>query len=157
MASKDSVGKYLEAASLLGLGVASGFTFYISKVEIPSRKEDTGAYCLANWQHVFPPSAAFMRPFGLFLNALMGGAIYATKKPLWWVPFACIGALGPYTKFCIQETNDELMGMKPGFLYTPDDDARAKDIVEKWGKLHSVRAGMCLIGFASAIVAALEL
>lgn len=157
MKTKDSVGKYLEAASLLGLGVATGFTFYISKVEIPSRKEDTGAYCLANWQHVFPPSAAFMRPFGLFLNALMGGTIYATKKPLWCVPFACIGALGPYTKFCIQETNDELMDMKPGFLHTPDDDARAKDMVEKWGKLHFLRTGMCLIGFASAIVAALEL
>ena len=157
MKTKDSVGKYLEAASLLGLGVASGFTFYISKVEIPSRKEDTGAYCLANWQHVFTPSATFMRPFGLLLNALMGGTIYATKKPLWWVPFACIGALGPYTKFCIQETNDELMDMKPGFLYTPDDDARAKDLVDKWSKLHCVRTGMCLIGFASAIVAALEL
>ena len=73
------------------------------------------------------------------------------------MPFACIGALGPYTKLCIQETNDELMDMKPGFLYTPDDDARAKDMVEKWGKLHSVRTGMCLIGFASAIVAAMEL
>ena len=83
MSGKDSVGKYLEAASLLGIGLASGFTFYVSAIEIPSRKEDTGAYCLANWQHVFPPSAAFMRPFGMFLNALMGGAIYATTKPLW--------------------------------------------------------------------------
>ena len=157
MTNNESIGRFFEAASLFGVGIASGFTSYISLIECPSRKEDTGAYCLANWQHVCPPSAAFMRPFGLFLNALMGGAIYATKKPLWWVPFACIGALGPYTKVCIQETNDELMELKPGFLQTPDDDARAKDLVEKWGKLHSVRTGMCLVGFASAIVAAMDL
>ena len=157
MSNNESIGRFFEAASLFGVGIASGFTSYISLIECPSRKEDTGAYCLANWQHVCPPSAAFMRPFGLFLNALMGGAIYATKKPLWWVPFACIGALGPYTKVCIQETNDELMELKPGFLQTPDDDARAKDLVEKWGKLHSVRTGMCLVGFASAIVAAMDL
>jgi hypothetical protein len=49
------------------------------------------------------------------------------------------------------------MDMKPGFLYTPDDDAKAKELVEKWGKLHTVRTGMCLIGFASAIVAAMDL
>ena len=157
MTNNESIGRFFEAASLFGVGIASGFTSYISLIECPSRKEDTGAYCLANWQHVCPPSAAFMRPFGLFLNALMGGAIYATKKPLWWVPFACIGALGPYTKVCIQETNDELMELKPGFLYTPDDDARTKDLVEKWGRLHSVRTGMCLVGFASAIVAAMDL
>mmetsp|Transcript_32772 Transcript_32772/g.70899 ORF Transcript_32772/g.70899 Transcript_32772/m.70899 type:complete len:164 (+) Transcript_32772:114-605(+) len=150
-------GRWLEAASLFGTGLAAGFTFYITKIEIPSREDDTGAYSLAHYRHVFPPSAAFMKPFGMFLNALMGGVIYTTRKPLWWVPFVCIGALGPFTVFAIAETNDTLMSMEPLDLKTPDDDEKAKELVVKWGKLHTIRTGLSLVGFAAAIAAALDL
>ena len=105
---KDS-GKILEAAALLGTGVVAGFTFYISKIEIPSRSNDTGAYSLAHYQHVFPPSAAFMKPFGMFLNALIGGVLYTTRKPLWGIPFVCLGALGPFTVLAMAETNNAIV------------------------------------------------
>jgi hypothetical protein len=152
---KDS-GKILEAAALLGTGVVAGFTFYISKIEIPSRSNDTGAYSLAHYQHVFPPSAAFMKPFGMFLNALIGGVLYTTRKPLWGIPFVCLGALGPFTVLAMAETNTTLMGKKPQKCQTPDDDKEAKDLVTKWGKLHNVRTGLSLVGFAVAIAAAME-
>lgn len=155
--SINTKGRWLEAASLFGTGLAAGFTFYITKIEIPSRKEDTGAYSLAHYQHVFPPSAAFMKPFGMFLNALMGGVIYTTRKPLWWVPFLCIGALGPFTAFAISETNDELMSLKTMEVRrSPEKDEKARELVMKWGRLHHVRTGLSLVGFAAAIVAALD-
>jgi hypothetical protein len=157
MSNMKEAGRWLEAASLFGTGLAAGFTFYITNIEIPSRKDDTGAYSLAHYRHVFPPSAAFMKPFGMVLNALIGGVIYTTRKPLWWVPFLCIGALGPFTVLAVSETNDTLMGMKPMDLRTPDADEEAKALVTKWGKLHHVRTGLSLVGFAAAIVAALDL
>ena len=150
-------GRWLEALSLFGTGIAAGFTYYITKIEIPSRKDDTGAYNLTHYQHVFPSSAVFMKPFGVVLNGLMGGAIYTTRKGLWWIPFVCVGALGPFTVFAIVDTNNTLMGMKPTDLKTPEQDAKAKELVTKWGQLHNIRTGFSLVGFAAAIVAALDL
>ena len=152
---KDS-GKLLEASALFGTGIVAGFTFYITHIEIPSRRPATGAYSLAHYQHVFPPSAAFMKPFGMFLNALIGSVLYTTRKPLWGIPFICIGAIGPFTVLAISETNDELMSLKPSECRRPEDDEEAKDLVTKWGKLHNVRTGLSMVGFAVAIVAALD-
>mmetsp|Transcript_11808 Transcript_11808/g.14723 ORF Transcript_11808/g.14723 Transcript_11808/m.14723 type:complete len:160 (-) Transcript_11808:205-684(-) len=157
MATSKEYGKFLEAAALFGTGIAAGFTFYITKIEIPSRKNDTGAYNLAHYQHVFPPSAAFMKPFGQVLSTLIGGVVYATRKPLWCIPFACIGALGPFTAYFIADTNKTLMGMKTLELRTPDQDEKAKELVTKWGKLHNIRTCMSLVGFAAAVVASLDL
>lgn len=150
-------GKFFEAAALFGTGIVAGFTFYISKIEIPSRKDDTGAYNLANYQHVFPPSAAFMRPFGLIVTALVGGTVYTTRKALWCVPLLCLGSLGPFTALAIAETNEKLMSKKTLEIMTPNDDKEVKDMVIHWGKLHSVRTGLSLVGFAVAIAAALDL
>mmetsp|Transcript_13548 Transcript_13548/g.19995 ORF Transcript_13548/g.19995 Transcript_13548/m.19995 type:complete len:158 (-) Transcript_13548:73-546(-) len=152
-------GKFFEAAALFGTGIIAGFTFYVSNIEIPSRKDDTGSYNLASYQHVFPLSAAFMKPFGIFVNALMGGAIYTNpRKTLWWIPFFCIGALGPFTAYsAIAGTNETLMAKKTLDIITPDDDKKVKDLVTQWGKLHDVRTGLSLVGFAVAIAAALDL
>mmetsp|Transcript_27307 Transcript_27307/g.31170 ORF Transcript_27307/g.31170 Transcript_27307/m.31170 type:complete len:165 (-) Transcript_27307:64-558(-) len=156
--------QWLEAAAVFGTGLVAGFTFYISKIEIPSRANDTGAYNLANYQRVFPPSAAFMKPCGLLLTGLLGGVVYNTMAKtrskklllLWSIPLICIGSLGPFTSLVISDTNEKLMKMKPMELRTPDDDAKAKYLVSKWGKLHHVRTGLSFIAFATTIIASLR-
>jgi len=49
------------------------------------------------------------------------------------------------------------MSLKPMDLRTPDKDEKTKKLVTKWGKLHNIRTGLSLFGFAGAIAAALDL
>ena len=154
--SKEST-KWLEGLVVLGSGITAGFTFYITHIEIPSREKDTGAYCLANYQHVFPLAANFMKPFGVLLSSVTGTVLYQTKKPMWWIPLLTIGSLGPFTKIFIVDTNEQLMSMKPMNVRTPDEDAKAKELVQKWGKLHNIRTYLTLVGFSTAVVAAMDL
>lgn len=159
--SKESTTKVLEAVAVVGTGLAAGLTLYISTIEIPSRKGDTGSFCLAQYQHVVPPFTALLKgSFGMALNALLASVVYKThcKKLLWWVPLISISAMSPFTFYGpMADMHTTLMGMKTITLRTPDDDKEAKSKVEKWGRLHHVRTGMAVIGFATAVMAALDL
>jgi len=139
----------LEAATLFGCGIVAGFTYYITKVELPGRKDMDIEYQLKNYHQLFPRAAGFMKPFGMLLTAMIGGTIYQTKKPLWWLPMTMFGALGPFTAIAIQPTNNKLMGTDLA------DAAKVKKEVADWGRLHNIRTYMSLLGFAGAVVAAI--
>jgi hypothetical protein len=159
--SKELSTKVLEAVAVVGTGLAAGFTLYISTIEIPSRKGDTGAFCLAQYQHLVPSVTALLKgSFGMALNAVLASVVYTTrnKRLLWWVPFISISAMSPLTFYGpMANMHTTLMGMKTIMLKTPDDDKEAKNKVEQWGRLHHVRTGLSVIAFATSVMAALDL
>jgi Domain of unknown function (DUF1772) len=159
--SKESSTKVLEAVAVVGTGLAAGFTLYISTIEIPSRKGDTGAFCLAQYQHLVPSVTALLKgSVGMALNSVLASVVYTRRHSsfLWWVPLISISALSPFTFYGpMADMHTTLMGMKTITLKTPDDDKEAKNKVEQWGRLHHVRTGLCVMAFATSVMAALNL
>lgn len=141
----------LEGLAVFTTGMVAGGCCYISGIEVPGRGEETTpAYQLKNWHETVPRARDFFKPFGFVVNAIIGGCIYKTKKQSWWVSFALLGALGPWTAIAIVPTNETLGSLKQG---DANDEAQAPDLVKKWGSVHMVRTVLSTLGFVGTIVA----
>ena len=142
---------FLEGASLLGIGLITGANVYISGFEVPGRQtKKSAAYQLENWQSMVPKARDILKPFGMTVNVLIGGALYRTKKSLWLAPFMLLGALGPWTAWKLVPVNDELSSLHVGYL---EHEKQVPDLVKKWGQLHLVRTILSVGAFVTGIAA----
>ena len=140
----------LQFVTLFGSGIVAGFTFYITKIELPSRVNESSHYQLTNYQHVFPLAASFMKPCGVVLTIVNGLTVYTTGNVFWVIPLIMIGGLGPFTAKFIQPTNQILMSTDE------NNSQKVRKELSDWTRLHNVRTYMSLLGFAGACIAALR-
>ncbi|CAB9502112.1 Domain of unknown function (DUF1772) [Seminavis robusta] len=150
----DMLTAALEGTAVLLAGITSGTAFYITAVENPARNNDENpdAFKLRMWHQLFPRAAGFLKPFGMVVNAAIGGCIYQTGNKAWWIPFGLFAAMGPFTVFAITPTNDKILALKEG---NAKDEKEAGKLVEDWATLHNVRTAISTFGFIGAIVAAM--
>ena len=149
--NKSTVNSILEGASVFAVGLITGANVYISGFEVAGRDDSTPpSYQLQNWQQMVPRARDVLKPFGIAVNGIMGVVLYRTRKPMWWVPFGLLFALGPWTAIAIVPTNEKLAALSPG---NSTDEEQAPALVRKWGSLHLVRTVLSTAGFIGAIVA----
>lgn len=139
----------LEAFCLFGTGLVAGATTYISFVEVPGRANKSPSYQLENYHEIFPRAASIMKNFGGLVTLVTTATAALTNKKLWWIPVVLLGSLGPFTAIVIAPTNNVLMAATDG--------DKVKKELKNWGKLHSVRTCLSLMGFAGAVAAILEI
>ena len=138
-----------QAAAVVLAGLFAGAAVYINVAEHPARLE-CGTTLAAT---VFGPSyrrAAVMQA-GLAVAGTLAGvtAGLLSGEPLWYAGAALLFSVVPFTFVAIMPTNRALLD--------PDLDrgsARARGLLERWGRLHLVRSIAGLLSFLVCAVAA---
>ena len=129
----------LEWLTVLAATLFASWALYISVVEHPARSR-AGA---PGAQMQFRESYRRAAPFQASAAAVSGGAGIASSllgnDARWAVGGVIVALAIPFTLVVIKPTNRILLG--------PDvDAARARELLERWGRLHWTRTGLGLVG-----------
>lgn len=121
--------------ALLSATLFTGAAFYITLVEHPARLGLNDGPLLQQWQ----PSYKRALPIQSSL-AVIGGttgilAGYWTKDWLWLAGSVALLANWPFTLLVILPVNKRLMALNPSRA-----DFESRDMLVRWGRLHSVRS-----------------
>jgi hypothetical protein len=133
---------FAEFLATLCAGLFTGAAIYVSLVEHPARLECGTALALRE----FGPSyrrGAVMQALLAFLGFAAATAAWLLGAGAWWlVGGLLLGAPIPFTLFVILPTNKQLLDP------TLDPNApAATELLERWGRLHSVRTLSSLLAF----------
>ncbi len=135
--------------ALLAAAAFAGAAVYVSLVEQPARLRLADGPLLQQWQPSYRRATRMQGALALVATALGLGAWGGTGDARWLVGSALSLLNWPYTLLAIMPTNRLLMAIPP-----QDADARSRDLILRWGRLHAVRCGLGL-GAAAAFVWAL--
>ena len=126
--------------ALVVAAIFAGAALYVSSVEQPARLSlDIGA-ALAEWRPAYKGGTAMQAPLaviGFLLGAL---AWWQTREPLFGVGALAMIANWPWTLLIIMPVNRKLTAED-----TARTDSQTRALLEKWGHLHAVRAGLGLL------------
>jgi hypothetical protein len=134
--------------ALVAASVFAGAAIYVNVAEQPARLKLEPRALLTEWKASYPRGTAMQAPLAL-IGTAFGVAAYAGSGDWrWLVGAALIFANWPYTMLGIMPTNRALMATE-----VDSADAavqgRVRDMVQTWGRLHTVRSGL---GIAAAAV-----
>lgn len=135
--------------ALVVAAVFAGAALYVSFVEQPARLHLDDPSLLVQWKPAYKRGTAMQAPLAIigFLLGLL--AWWQTGVWQWLVGALLLIANWPYTLLIIMPTNKRLLAISQSQV---GDDGRK--LLEKWGGLHAVRAGLgvaatCLFLWAS--------
>jgi hypothetical protein len=134
-------------AALATVAVISAIMFttwalYITVVEHPARLESGSGPGRAQFQASYRRAAPWQASFAL-LACLSGMATaYLSGRWPWLLGAVVIGAVVPFTLITIRPTTQLLLGA------TPLQDTETRLLLERWGRLHTVRT---LLGAAGVL------
>ena len=138
-------------AGLLALTVAALFTgaaFYINFAEQPARMRlDTNAL-LTQWAPSYKRGYTMQATLAVVGFALGLIAAWQTRQPAFVAGALLIVANWPWTVFGIFPVNHKLLAMDPA---KAGDEAR--NLLERWNKLHAVRTGLGALAVAAFLFA----
>ena len=132
----------LEIIATLAAGLFAGAAIYIDLAEQPARKKiDIGA-ALTEWRPSYK-RAAVVQPLLAAVGFLSALAAWLMGASVWWlVGGVLLVAVIPYTLIVVFPTNDKLLD--PAIDKKPDF---ARQLLTRWGRLHTVRSIMSLAAF----------
>lgn len=135
-------------AALILATLFAGAAIYILSAEQPARLALTDAPLLQHWQESYPRAARMQA--GLAVLASLAGALafWRLRNPLWLVGAALMLANLPFTLIVIAPVNDALLA-----LGTEQAGAASRSLIERWGALHGVRAGLSVLATAAFALA----
>jgi hypothetical protein len=141
----------VSAVGLIALILATlfaGAAIYILVAEQPARLALTDAPLLLQWQESYPRAARMQA--GLAVLASLVGALawWRARNPLWLIGAALMLANLPFTLQVIAPVNNALLA-----LGAEQAGAASRALIERWGALHAVRAGLSVLATAAFALA----
>lgn len=130
--------------ALIAAAVFSGAALYVSACEQPARLHLDDDALLAEWKPAYKLGTRMQAPLALIGTLLGVAAWWQAGDWRWLVGSAAILANWPYTLFAIMPVNNALLA-----LDRAGGDPRARNLIEKWGRLH---AGRTALGVAATIL-----
>jgi uncharacterized membrane protein len=132
----------LEILATLAAGLFAGAAIYIDLAEQPARKKIDIAAALTEWRPSYK-RAAVVQPLLAAVGFLSALAAWLMGASVWWlVGGVLLVAVIPYTLIVVFPTNDKLLD--PAIDKNPD---LARQLLIRWGRLHTVRSIMSLAAF----------
>ncbi len=133
---------FLELLATLAAGLFAGAAIYIDLAEQPARKQIDTAAALTEWRPSYK-RAAVVQPLLAAVGFLSALAAWLMGASVWWlVGGVFLVAVIPYTLIVVFPTNDKLLD--PAIDKNPD---LARQLLIRWGRLHTVRSIMSLAAF----------
>jgi hypothetical protein len=126
--------------ALIAAAVFSGAALYVSVCEQPARLHLDDGALLAEWKPAYKLGTRMQAPLAL-VSALFGVvAWWQAGDWRWLIGSAAILANWPYTLFAIMPVNNALLA-----LDRAGGDPRARNLIEKWGRLHAGRTALGIL------------
>ena len=133
----------LEIIATLAAGLFAGAAIYIDLVEQPARKKIDIAAALTEWWPSYK-RAAVVQPILAAIGLLSAIAAWLMGGSVWWlVGGVLLVAVIPYTLIIVFPTNNKLLD--PAIV--DKDPKLARQLLIRWGRLHTVRSIMSLAAF----------
>jgi hypothetical protein len=137
----------IPAAGLVALSLAAlfaGAAIYILVAEQPARLTLEGRALLLQWQESYPRAARMQAGLAVLASLVGALAFWRARNPLWLIGAALMLANLPFTLLVIAPVNDALLA-----LGAEQAGAASRALIERWGTLHSVRAGLSVLATAA--------
>jgi len=128
-----------QGLAILATALFAGAALYVTLVEHPARMACPTDVALAQWRRSYPRGTR-MQPTLAVLGTLLGiAAGLFSGGAVWIVAAFTLSAVVPFTHFVMWPVNKRLAD-------TPLDpaSAEARDLLERWGRLHAVRTALSL-------------
>jgi hypothetical protein len=135
-------------AALILATLFAGAAIYILVAEQPARLALADAPLLRHWQESYPRAARMQA--GLAVLASLAGALafWRTRRSLWLIGAALMLANLPFTLIVIAPVNDTLLALGAELA-----GAASRALIERWGALHALRAGLSVLALAAFALA----
>jgi hypothetical protein len=141
----------VELITLVAAGVFAGGALYVSLAEHPGRVEAGVEVALSQFEGSYRRAAPWQGATAAV--SLIAGVVATVLSGDWqWaVGGALVGAAIPVTLLAIMPVNRRLHGLARAGGCAGDDAAA---LLARWGRLHSVRSALGVLGFAVVAVRA---
>jgi len=137
----------LELFATLSAALFAGAALYINLVEHPARMKLDTRYAATQWAPSYERATWMQAPLAL-LSALAGAVAWLWGGGMGWLVAALmIGAVVPFTFVGIMPTNHALMDPTRD-LGSPE----TRTLLERWARLHAVRAALSLAATVTYLV-----
>lgn len=134
-------------AALILAALFAGAAIYILVAEQPARLALADASLLRQWQESYPRAARMQAGFAVLASLAGALAFWRVRNPFWLVGAALMLANLPFTLIVIAPVNDALLALNA------EQAAASRALIERWGTLHAVRAGLSVLATAAFIAA----
>lgn len=141
----------ISATGLIALILASlfaGAAIYILVAEQPARLVLSDAPLLRQWQESYPRAARMQAGLAVLASLVGALAFWRVRNPLWLIGAALMLANLPFTLLVIAPVNDALLA-----LNAEQAGTASRALIERWGPLHGVRAGLSMLATAAFALA----
>jgi hypothetical protein len=129
--------------ALIAAGLFTGAAFYVSACEQPARLHLDDGALLTQWKPAYKLGSMMQAPLTI-VGALLGViAWWQTGDWRWLLGGAIILLNWPYTFLVIMPVNNALLALETG------GNPRARELIEKWGRLH---AGRTALGILATVI-----
>ena len=144
---KVSVG-VVELFSVLATGLFAGAALYVNLVEHPARLELGTAFAVTQFGPSYRRAAIMMVALAL-LGCVTAVIAWWGSSDVWWlVGGVLIVAVLPFTRMAILPTNKQLLDPT-----LDKHSSHALQLIETWGRLHTVRTVLGLTAFIILLAA----
>jgi hypothetical protein len=122
----------------------AGAAIYILVAEQPARLVLEDRSLLLQWQQSYPRAARMQAGLAVLASLVGGFAFWRSRDLLWLAGATLMLANLPFTLIVIAPINNELLALSP-----EQAGSTCRALVERWGWLHAVRAGLSLAAMAA--------
>ena len=122
----------------------SGAAIYILAAEQPARLSLDDGALLRQWQAAIGPATRMQATLVVITTLCAGLSWRSTRNPAWLIGMFAILANLPFTLLVIAPINTELQAMAAA-----QASAASRHLIQRWGELHAVRAGLGLFAVLS--------
>ncbi len=118
----------------------AGAALYINVAEHPARMGIETSAAAKHWASSYKRATWLQAPLALLGFAAGVTAWFLGASIIWLVAAVLIGAVVPFTFIAVMRTHNKLLALGRDLA-----SAETRALLETWGKLHAVRAGLSLV------------
>lgn len=121
--------------SKLSTSIFAGSAFYCGVVEHSATLKTGSNAGIDHWRHMYERAAPIQAGLSVVAFSSAFGAYHLTKDKYWLAAGLLMSTLIPYTLLVMMPTNKRMLDKS-----LDKESSTAKDLLEKWGWMHSVRS-----------------